>query len=284
MQHVSVSPPKPFLKWVGGKRQLIPVISRHLPRNIQTYYEPFVGAGALLLNIPHPRQLVINDLNAELINCYQVIQKSPQALLQALSRHENTPEYFYALRALDRQPEAFAKLTAVEQAARTIYLNKTCFNGLYRVNRKGQFNSPFGRYRNPNIADEKGILAVHHFLTHKPVRILNQDFEKAVQGARAGDFVYFDPPYDPLSSTASFTGYQQDGFGRLEQKRLARLVHDLTRRGCRVMLSNSSTDFICSLYKDFEVMKVPATRRINAVATKRGVVDEVLIMNYKLLA
>lgn len=282
MQHASVSSPKPFLKWVGGKRQLIPVISRYLPRQIQTYYEPFVGAGALLLNIPHPRQLVINDLNAELINCYQVIQKSPQALLQALEKHENTSDYFYALRALDRQPEAFANLNAIEKAARTIYLNKTCFNGLYRVNQKGQFNSPFGRYRNPRIADEKGILAVHHFLTHKPVRILNQDFEKTVQSAKAGDFVYFDPPYDPVSATASFTGYQQGGFGRTEQKRLARLAQDLTRRGCRVMISNSSTDFICSLYKDFEVVKVPATRRINVVASKRGAVDEVLVMNYKL--
>lgn len=281
MQHTPVSAPKPFLKWVGGKRQLIPVISRYLPRQINAYYEPFVGAGALLLNIPHPRQLVINDLNSELINCYRVIQQYPKALLKVLSKHENNPDYFYHLRALDRDPEAFAQLSQIERAARTIYLNKTCFNGLYRVNRKGQFNAPFGRYRNPTIADENGIMAVHHFLSQKPVRILNQDFEKAVQGARAGDFVYFDPPYDPVSTTASFTGYQQDGFGRAEQKRLARLAHDLTRRGCRVMLSNSSTDFIRTLYKDFEIVKVAATRRINVVASKRGAVDEVLIMNYK---
>lgn len=281
MQHISVSGPKPFLKWVGGKRQLIPAISRYLPRHINTYYEPFVGAGALLLNIPHPRQLVINDLNAELINCYRVIQKQPEQLLHHLAQHQNTPDYFYALRALDRDAEAFAKLNDVERAARTIYLNKTCFNGLYRVNRKGEFNAPFGRYRNPTIADTPGIMAVHHFLSQKPVRILNQDFEQAVKGARAGDFVYFDPPYDPVSTTASFTAYQQEGFGRAEQKRLARLAHDLTRRGCRVMLSNSSTDFIRSLYKDFEIVKVSATRRINAVASKRGAVDEVLIMNYK---
>ncbi len=284
MQHYSLakssSSVKPFLKWVGGKRQLLPVITRYLPRQINTYYEPFVGAGALLLNIPHPRQLVISDVNAELINCYRVIQQSPEALIADLQQHKNTPEYFYALRALDREPDAFAALSRVQRASRTIYLNKTCFNGLYRVNRKGQFNSPFGRYRNPTIADVAGIQAVHRFLNQKPVRILNQDFESTVKSARAGDFVYFDPPYDPVSNTASFTAYQKNGFGRSEQTRLARVMHDLHRRGCKVMMSNSSTDFIHSLYKDFNVVKVSATRRVNAVASKRGQVDEVLVMNY----
>lgn len=270
---------KPFLKWAGGKRQLLPVLHQHLPPGFHTYYEPFVGAGALLLDL-QPRQVVINDLNAELINCYQVIQKQPEALIQALQHHQNSPDYFYAIRALDRHPGAYAQLTDVQRASRTIYLNKTCYNGLYRVNRKGEFNAPFGRYRNPCIADASTIRAVSRFLNARPVRLLNQDFEKSLTGARSGDFVYFDPPYDPLTASASFTAYQQDGFGRTEQKRLARVVHDLTRRGCRVMLSNSNTDFIRSLYKDLHMVRVPANRRINSKASDRGLVDELLILNY----
>ncbi|MGV3525351.1 MAG: DNA adenine methylase [Candidatus Sericytochromatia bacterium] len=270
---------KPFLKWAGGKRQLVPTLSRYLPPSFHTYYEPFVGAGALLLSI-QPRQVVINDLNQELINCYRVIQRQPDELLRQLASHANHPEYFYAVRALDRQPEQYAQLDEIQRASRMIYLNKTCYNGLYRVNRHGQFNAPFGRYRKPCIVDHEGIRAVSRFLNNRPSRLLNTDFEQAVQGARAGDFAYFDPPYDPLSSSASFTAYQQGGFGRPEQRRLARVVHDLTRRGCRVMLSNSSTDFIRSLYKDFRVIRVSATRRINSVASRRGEIDEVLVLNY----
>lgn len=270
---------KPFLKWVGGKRQLLPVLTQHLPPGFHTYYEPFVGAGALMLEL-QPRKVVINDLNQELISCYRVIQKQPEQLIAALAGHHNSPEYFYEIRGLDRDRELFARLDEVQRASRMIFLNKTCYNGLYRVNRKGEFNAPFGRYRNPCILDEQGIRAVHHYLNARPVRILNTDFEQAVSGARAGDFVYFDPPYDPVSASASFTAYQGGGFGRPEQRRLARVVHDLTRRGCRVMLSNSATDFIRSLYKDLRVQRVSATRRINSVATRRGEIDELLVMNY----
>lgn len=271
---------KPFLKWAGGKRQLMPVLTHHLPPGFHTYYEPFVGAGAMLLGL-QPRQAVINDLNQELIGCYRVIQKHPDELLTQLKEHRNTADYFYAIRGLDRNPEVFEQLDDIQRASRMIYLNKTCYNGLYRVNRKGEFNAPFGRYRNPGIVDEGAIRAIHKFLNVRPVKILNVDFELAVAGARAGDFVYFDPPYDPVSGSASFTAYQGCGFGRNEQQRLARVVKDLTRRGCRVMLSNSATDFIRSLYKDFNVQRVSATRRINSVGTRRGEIDELLVLNYQ---
>lgn len=270
---------KPFLKWAGGKRQLLPTLNQYAPTQFQNYYEPFVGAGALFLAL-QPRQAVINDLNAELINAYGVIQKQPEELLRQLRAHRNNPEYFYQIRALDRVPHLYQQLTAVQRASRTIYLNKTCYNGLYRVNRKGQFNAPFGRYRNPLIADEAGLRNLHRFLSQRPVRLLNTDFEQAVQGARSNDFVYFDPPYDPASPSASFTAYQEAGFGRPEQRRLARVVQDLTRRGCRVMLSNSSTDFIRSLYKGYTQIRVNASRRINSVAQNRGLVEELLILNY----
>ncbi|MBF2053294.1 MAG: DNA adenine methylase [Candidatus Sericytochromatia bacterium] len=278
MQHAALSV-KPFLKWAGGKRQLLPTLTEYAPKQFQHYYEPFVGAGALFLAL-QPRQAVINDLNAELVNAYRVIQKQPEELLRQLQAHSNDPDYFYQIRALDREAHLYEQLDPVQRASRTIYLNKTCYNGLYRVNRKGQFNAPFGRYRKPLIADETGIRNLHRFLNQRPVRILNTDFEQAVQNARAGDFVYFDPPYDPLSPSASFTAYQQEGFGRPEQRRLARVVQDLTRRGCRVMLSNSSTDFIRSLYKGYTQIPVSASRRINAVAANRGLIEELLVLNY----
>lgn len=271
---------KPFLKWAGGKRQLLPVLTHLMPPGFHTYFEPFVGAGALLLEL-QPRQAVLSDLNQELISCYRVIQKHPEELIAQLQNHRNSSDYFYAIRGLDRHPEVFTQLDEIQQASRMIFLNKTCYNGLYRVNRKGEFNAPFGRYRNPGIVDEAGIRSIHRFLNARPVRILNADFELAVAGARAGDFVYFDPPYDPISGSASFTAYQGGGFGHNEQRRLARVVHDLTRRGCRVMLSNSATDFIRSLYKDLHVQRVAATRRINSVGTRRGEIDELLVLNYQ---
>lgn len=282
MQHAETeytSHLKPFLKWAGGKRQLLPVLNRYIPSNFHTYYEPFVGAGALLLNV-QPRQAVINDLNHELINCYRIIQKQPEALIEELETHKNDSDYFYAVRAWDREPEHYTSLNPIERAARMIFLNKTCFNGLYRVNRKGQFNAPYGKYSNPTIADHQGIQAVHKFLNHRPTRMLSTDFEQAVSTARAGDFVYFDPPYDPVSPSASFTAYQQEGFGRPEQRRLARVIQDLSRRGVKVMASNSSTDHIRSLYKGFHQIKVSATRRINSNAKLRGEIDELLILNY----
>jgi DNA adenine methylase len=274
---------QPFLKWAGGKRQLLPEIRKYIPKKISTYYEPFIGAGAVLFDL-QPKRAVINDVNLELVNTYLQIQgETIDDLIADLQKHENIPEYFYEIRDLDRKPE-YLELTPIQRASRLIYLNKTCFNGLFRVNSQGQFNVPFGKYKNPNIVNEIVLRAAHHYLSTNDIQILNGDFADAVANARRGDFVYLDPPYDPVSDTSSFTGYSLDGFGRAEQERLRDLYLDLHERGCKVLLSNSATDFIKDLYdhNDFHIEIVGATRSINSVATKRGKIDEVLVRNYVL--
>jgi len=275
---------KPFLKWAGGKRQLLPEIRKYLPKNIgkTTYFEPFLGGGALLFEL-QPKTAIVNDKNKELINCYQVIKDSVEELIQALQNHKqnHSEEYYYHLRQLDRFKKKYNQLSNIEKAARIIYLNKTCYNGLFRVNSHGYFNVPFGRYKNPNILDEAVLRGVNDYLNQKSVTFLNRDFAEAVETAKKGDFVYFDPPYDPVSNTASFTGYDINGFNQEQQERLKKVVDDLTEKGCYVMLSNSATDFILDLYKDYkETIVVSATRSINSNALKRGKIDEVLVLNY----
>ncbi|MEM9265749.1 MAG: DNA adenine methylase [Cyanobacteria bacterium P01_F01_bin.13] len=275
------SPPialRPFLKWAGGKRQLVPELLRYAPAAYGRYYEPFIGGGALLLTL-QPEQATISDRNAELINCYQVVRDSVDDLIQNLQQHRNEKDYFYEVRRWDRQTE-FAAKTAAQRAARIIFLNKTCYNGLFRVNSKGQFNAPFGRYKNPTIADEPVLRNVSEYFNRADITICQADFAAAVTGASQDDFVYFDPPYDPVSTTASFTGYYRNGFDRTEQQRLKTMVDDLTRRNCKVLLSNAYTDFIRDLYQDYHCVRVSATRAINSNATKRGKVDEILVMNY----
>lgn len=269
----------PFLKWAGGKRQLLPEIRKYIPKKYYTYYEPFVGAGAVLFDL-QPNKVVINDINSELINTYKVIQNNIDDLIVELRKHKNDPDHFYKIRDLDRS-EDFEKLTSVEKSARLIYLNKTCFNGLFRVNSQGQFNVPFGKYKNPQIVNEAVLRAVHNYLNTANVTILNEDFEKALSKAKRGDFIYIDPPYDPLSNTSSFTGYNLDGFNRDDQERLRDVFEELDKRGCKVLLSNSATDFIKDLYKDYHIEIVSASRNINSIASKRGKIDEVLVMNYE---
>lgn len=269
---------QPFLKWAGGKRQLLPEIKKYLPKKYNTYYEPFVGAGALFFD-QQPKKAIINDVNTELINCYEVIKKLSIDLIVELQKHKNTEKYFYNIRELDRTKE-FKKLSCVERAARIIYLNKTCYNGLFRVNRQGQFNSPFGKYKNPNIVNSETIKAINLLLNRNSVEILNTDFAKAVETAKRNDFIYFDPPYDPISDTASFTGYSSNAFGKNEQERLRDLFDKLTRKGCKVMLSNSATDFIAELYKDYNIITIQANRNINSVGTDRKKINEFLILNY----
>ncbi|WP_027416760.1 DNA adenine methylase [Aneurinibacillus terranovensis] len=269
---------QPFLKWAGGKRQLLPEIIKYIPANIDTYYEPFVGAGAVLLHL-QPDKAVSNDINSELINTYQVVRDHIDDLIADLSKHVNDKDYFYRIRELDRKEE-FKFLTPVERASRMIYLNKTCFNGLFRVNSQGQFNVPFGNYKNPSIVNEKVLRAVHDYLVNADVKFLNGDFAEAVEGAKKGDFVYFDPPYDPVSDTSSFTSYSLHRFDAKQQIRLKELFDELNDRGCRVMLSNSTTPFIKDLYKDYHVKIVGAKRNINSKASGRGEIDEVLVMNY----
>lgn len=270
---------QPFLKWAGGKRQLLPEIRKYIPKKINTYYEPFLGAGAVLFDI-QPKKAVINDINTELINTYIAIRDHVDELINDLKKHKNEKEYFYAIRDLDRKEE-FKELSLVERASRIIYLNKTCFNGLFRVNSQGHFNVPFGKYKNPQIVNEIVLRAVHNYLNSNDITILNVDFEKAVENAKKGDFIYFDPPYDPVSDTSSFTGYSLYGFDKDDQIRLRDLFVELDKRGCKVLLSNSATDFIKDLYKDFHIEVVSANRNINANASRRGKIDEVLVMNYE---
>ncbi|CAD5980349.1 Modification methylase DpnIIA [Planktothrix tepida] len=275
---------KPFLKWAGGKRQLLPEICKYLPKNIgkTTYYEPFLGGGALLFEL-QPKTAIVNDSNKELINCYRVIKDKVEELIEILKVHQakNSKEYYDYLRGIDRLKE-YREYSDIQKAARIIYLNKTCYNGLFRVNSKGHFNVPFGRYKNPNILDEAVLRGVNDYFNQNTVTFLNVDFAEAVKDAKKGDFVYFDPPYDPVSNTASFTGYDINGFNQNEQRRLKQVVDELTEKGCHVMLSNSATDFILDLYKDYQetIKTVSATRSINSNALKRGKIDEVLVLNY----
>ena len=269
---------KPFLKWAGGKRQLMKELIKYMPKQYNTYYEPFLGGGALLFEL-QPKKAIVNDSNSELINCYSMIKYALNDLIEELKQYKNDEDYYYQVRKWDRQKD-YNSRTSIEKAARIIFLNKTCYNGLFRVNSQGQFNVPFGRYKKPNILDEAVLKAVSQYLNKVDVKLINTDFAEAVKTAKKNDFIYFDPPYDPVSNTASFTGYDVNGFNRDQQKRLKEVVDDLTDRGCKVMLSNSYTDFIDNLYQDYTQVKVSATRAINSNAVKRGKVDEIIVINY----
>lgn len=270
----------PVVKWVGGKRQLISEIDKYLPSNYSTYYEPFLGGGAVLFHL-QPHKAVVNDINEELINLYQVIKDNVEELIEDLKKHKNEPDYFYKIRELDRDIQKYNELTPVERASRIHYLNKTCYNGLFRVNSQGQFNVPFGRYKNPNIVNETTLRAVSNYFNTANIIFKCCDFEEAVKGCRKGSFIYFDPPYDPISDTSSFTGYDKGGFGKTEQKRLKDLCDNLNKRGVKFLLSNSQTQFILDLYKDYRIEIVQAKRTINSKGNKRGEVNEVLVMNYE---
>lgn len=270
----------PFLKWVGGKRQLVPEIKKLLPEGIKNrlYIEPFVGAGALLFEL-QPKRAIINDFNIELINVYEVIRDHPEELITALKEHKNTSEYFYNIRAIDRQP-LFNHMTVIEKASRTIYLNKTCYNGLYRVNNAGEFNSPFGRYKNPNIVNAPVIKAVSRFLNDNNITIKHGDYEAILSDLPEKAFVYLDPPYHPISESSNFTGYIQGGWTVDEQIRLRNVCNSLNERGIQFLLSNSATPLIEELYSEYNMKKVRATRSVNSISSKRGLVDEYLIYNY----
>lgn len=269
----------PFLKWVGGKRQLMNEIEPLIPSKISTYYEPFIGGGAVLLN-QQPKRAIVNDYNSELINVYKMVRDHVEELIEDLATHENESEYFYRIRVQDRE-EGFENLSALKRASRVIYLNKTCFNGLYRVNSSGEFNTPFGRYKSPNIVNEPVLRAVSRYLQNNDIELLSGDFEDALKGARKGAFVYLDPPYDPVSKSSNFTGYVEGGFGSDQQERLRDVCMKLHQKGVNFLLSNSATPFIKDLYKDFEIIEVGAKRHINSVASKRGEVTEVLVRNYE---
>ncbi len=269
----------PVVKWVGGKRQLMSEIEPLFPKRYTTYCEPFVGGGAVLFS-KQPRHAIVNDLNKDLITTYLVIRDDVRTLIELLKQYENTADYFYKVRDLDRDKEQYSQLSSVEKAARLLYLNKTCYNGLFRVNSSGEFNSPFGNYKNPNIVNEPVLLAVNKYFCNNDIAFYSEDFASTLKRIKRGAFVYLDPPYDPVSDTSSFTGYNKGGFDRKEQIRLKNCCDELSANGIKFMLSNSSTDFIKELYNNYNITTVNANRAINSNGQKRGKVEEVIIRNY----
>lgn len=284
-QEYTEGKPRPFVKWVGGKRQLAQQfrdLDLYPPEGFKpetaVYFEPFVGGGAMFFDLL-PKRAVLSDLNGELVITYNVIKKDLEGLIKKLKEHQkkNNKEYYLKIRA-----QNIKRLSDISIAARFIYLNRTCFNGLYRVNRNGQFNVPYGKNKNPLICDEENLKKVHGSL--KNVKILHQDYKKVLDKATKGDFIYFDPPYYPVNTTSSFTSYTKEGFFEKEQEELRDVFVELHKRGCFVMLSNSDTKFINNLYsnldKEITINKVYAGRAINSKGNKRGKITEVVVINY----
>ncbi|MBN1606804.1 MAG: DNA adenine methylase [Polyangiaceae bacterium] len=262
---------KPFVKWAGGKRQLLGDIVARVPRFAGRYFEPFVGGGAVFFHLA-PKRAVLADTNERLIRTYLGVQKDVEGVIRLLSRYPYDEEFFYRLRDKDIDKVK----NDVEVAAWLIYLNKAGYNGLYRVNSKNGFNVPFGRHTSPNICDPETLRLCSQSLAR--AKLEHADFEAVVKTAREGDFVYFDPPYVPLSSTSYFASYTKDGFGPSEQERLRDVALELKRRGVHVLLSNSSAPFVQRLYsKGFRITKVLATRNVNSKASHRGAILELLI-------
>lgn len=273
---------KPFVKWAGGKRQVINELKKYVPEKFDTYYEPFVGGGALLFDLA-PKKAVINDYNEELINVYHILcdENKFKKMCSLLNSYEakNSEEFYYKLRDKDRNKKQFNRLSDYSRAARTIYLNKACFNGLYRVNSHNEFNVPFNKNKKVNTYDGENLIAVSMYLTFNDVKILNTDYAEALKTAKKGDFVYLDPPFD--SDTTTFTSYTDAGFGKEEQERLADVYKELDKKGVYLMLSNHNTKLINELYNRFNIHVIKAKRSINANGKKRGTVEEVIITNYE---
>ena len=268
----------PMLKWVGGKRQLLPDIVPMINKKAPLYVEPFIGGGAVLFNM-QPKKAIINEYNHKITNVYITVRDNLEELLDELRIHEenNSSDYYYEIRALDRAEE-FAQMSNIEKAARIIYLNKTCYNGLYRVNMAGQFNSPYGKYKNPNIVNEAVLRAISNYFNTNEITILNGDYKEVLKDLEKEAFVYLDPPYMPISSS-SFTGYTEGGFGYNSQVELKKECYKLNEKGIRFVQSNSDCEIIRELYKDYKIKTVKAKRSINSVGNKRGEINEVLIYN-----
>ncbi len=284
LNSLSLSNLKPFIKWAGGKRALLPELLRLMPKDFNNYFEPFIGGGALFfelskLGLLNGKKAYLFDANDELINTYQTVKKQPKKLLKQLREFQtkHSEEFYYATRAMDRELN-FKSLPAEIRAARFIYLNKTCFNGLWRVNSKGYHNVPIGRYKNPIIYDEDTIMAASTALQNAEIR--HADFAKVLDFADKGDFVYFDPPYYPLNATSSFTAYHENVFLDEEQKRLHGVFKELAGRGASVMHSNSDTEFIKGLYKGYQIEFVEVNRFINSKSSGRGKIREIITRNF----
>jgi DNA adenine methylase len=274
-QRMTYSPrrvPRPFLKWAGGKTQLLTTLIDNLPAFDGTYHEPFVGGGALFFALL-PEEAVLSDRNQELIDCYKTVRDQPEALIEALQKYKYDKESYYKTREIS--PD---HLSLIDRAARMIYLNKTGFNGLYRVNSKGGFNVPMGRYSNPVICDADNLRACSVAL--KTATLKCRSFEMVVDDTQKGDFVYFDPPYIPLSRSASFTAYEKNGFGMKNQQLLAEVFAELDKKGVLVMLSNADVPWIDEHYRPFNILRIQANRAVNSNVAKRGKVGEVLVTNF----
>lgn len=273
---------KPFVKWAGGKTQILEKIREYMPKKFNMYYEPFLGGGAVFFDLV-PSKAVISDSNKELVSAFKCFQnkESFELLIDEVIKHQNnhSEEYYYQIREVDRS-KRYEFLPDYVKAARMIYLNKSCFNGLYRVNSKGYFNVPSGKYEKVNAYDEKLYLNIFSYFSSNKITILNEDFEKVVSSAKKNDFVYFDPPYDTYEEQNNFTSYSKENFGKDEQVRLSEVFKRLSKKGVYAMLSNHNTKLINELYKDFNINVIQAKRSINSKANGRGNVEEVIITNY----
>lgn len=275
--------PRPFLKWVGGKGKLIPELSKYYPESFNKYFEPFVGGGAMFFSANAPKAH-INDMNSVLICAYKHIRDDVEKLINEL---DTLQEFYWDLPDIESKKELYLEKRSVfnelkndefEKTVLLIFLNKTCFNGMYRENSKGGFNVPFGKHQKPTISDSINLRNVSKSL--KNVEITSGSYEEAIKKAKKGDFIYFDPPYQPLNPTSSFTSYQAGGFDVEDQKKLRDAFKNLSDKGCYVMLSNSNSPIILELYKDFEIHEIMAARSINSVGSGRGKIVEVLVTNY----
>ena len=277
------STPKPFVKWAGGKRQLIPILNENLPDSFGTYFEPFLGGGALLFHMLTERngqKCSISDLNSDLVLAYTTIRDRVDSLISSLKTHErnyqkDSKSYYYSIR--ENNPRS-----QIEKTSRLLFMNRTCFNGLYRVNSKGKFNVPLGKYTNPNIVNEENLRSVSSILQASRVSIKCRDFGAVLRDAKKGDLVYFDPPYQPVSTTANFTSYTNKSFSYDDLSRLAELCQNLDEKGCKVLLSNSNSKEVSDMFskKPWKISKIRANRSINSDSKKRTGHFELLIKNY----
>ena len=282
-RQIAVSEPKPFVKWVGGKRQLMQDLENNFPKQFATYHEPFLGGGAVMFNLLTKKPQLscnVSDFNSDLILAYVTIRDKLEKLIESLENHsknyhKNSTEYYYEVRKQEPKQQ-------IEKVSRLLFLNKTCFNGLYRVNKKGQFNVPLGRYTNPNIVNKENLTAVSKILQSNKIKISCRDFEAVLGDAKKGDLVYFDPPYQPVSSTANFTSYTHRDFTEDDLERLAKLADQLHSKGCYVLLSNSNSKTVKDFFskKYWKISSINVNRAINSNAQKRTGHKEIIIKNY----
>ena len=279
---LEITVPKPFVKWAGGKRQIIPTLSKYFPKNYGTYFEPFLGGGAVLFHLlsENPNQKCsVSDLNSDLVLAYVTIRDRVDELISSLKKHSKNyfndkNAYYYKIRENESKCQ-------IEKTSRLIFLNRTCFNGLYRVNSRGKFNVPLGRYSNPNIVNEENLRVISRVLQSRKISIRCRDFSSILEDVKKGDFVYFDPPYQPVSKTANFTSYTNRDFNLEDLERLAELCNNLDSRGCNVVLSNSNTEEVKSMFdKSWKIKEIEVNRAINSDSKKRTGHSELVIKNF----